>query len=58
MNENKCENRERTQLPSLSLSEQDGSYQAPALEVIEIKMEQHILANASGDIEPFHGSPW
>jgi hypothetical protein len=42
-----------------TLSKQAGSYEAPALEVIEIKLEQHILLSASGgDAPDFDGKPW
>jgi hypothetical protein len=59
MNENKCKNREGTQSPSLSLREQAGNYEAPALEVIEIKLEQHILQSASGgELPDMDGNQW
>jgi hypothetical protein len=59
MNENKCKNSEGIQYPSLSVSEQAGNYEAPALEVIEIKLEQHILLNASGgDLPDMDGNKW
>jgi hypothetical protein len=43
-----------------SKNKKAGSYQAPALKVIEIRLEQHILLSASGGGQPedFHGIPW
>jgi hypothetical protein len=56
MSKNKNKNREETQL---SLSEQAGNYEAPALEVIEIRLEQHILLSASGgELPESEGTSW
>jgi hypothetical protein len=59
MTKNKSKNREETQSTTLSLSEQAGNYEAPALEVVEIRLEQHILQSASGgELPDMNGNPW
>jgi hypothetical protein len=49
MNENKCNNRNEAKA---------GKYEAPALEVMEIKLEQHILLSASSGTDDFDPQNW